>query len=137
MKIINFECDKNLSQYVDSMLFDSNTIIASMTCEINEHQINIDLMTRGYVNVEYKGDTYRYPSEFPQELKIKIKENPNWWDDEDVYIDENNWFEYIYDDTINGKTYSDGIVFEDDLSKYSVEQVKDDMVEVCKWIVNE
>ena len=138
MNIVNFNCEEDLSKYVDNMLFDSDTVIATMECEDENQKVVIDLMTRGEVRVEYKGNTYTSPCDFPAELKERIKKNPGWWDTEDdTYIDMNNWFEYIYDHTIDGKTYSDGIMFEDDLSKYSVEDVKNGMIKVAKYIMED
>ena len=82
--------------------------------------------------------TYTSPCDFPAELKERIKANPGWWDTEDnTYIDMNNWFEYIYDHTIDGKTYSDGIMFEDDLSEYSVEDIKNAMIKVGQYIMED
>lgn len=138
MNIVSFNCEEDLSKYVDSMLFDNDTVIATIECEDNNQKVIIDLMVRGSVNVEYQGNTYKHPSDFPMDLKEKIKANPGWWDTEDdVYIDMNNWFEYIYNHTIDDDTYSDGIMFEDDLSKYSIQMVKDAMVEVAKYIMEE
>lgn len=138
MNIVYFNCEEDLSKYVDSMLFDSNTVIASMECKKENEKVLIDLMVRGEVRVMYKGNTYTSPCDFPAELKERIKENPGWWDnEEDTYIDFNNWFEYIYDNTVDGKTYSDGIMFEDDLSKYSVEDIKNAMIKVVKYIMED
>jgi hypothetical protein len=55
---------------------------------------------------------------------------------EDVYVSEVNWFEYIYKDTVNGDTYSDGVMMENDLSLYSEEDLKNEMLAVVDWIVN-
>lgn len=137
MNILSFNCEEDLSKYVDSMLFDSNTVIATMECEDENQKVFIELMVRGEVRVIHKGNTYISPCDFPAELKEKIKNNPGWWSDEDTYIDFSNWLEYMYDHTIDGKTYSDGIMFEDDLSKYSVEDVKNGMVETAKYIMEE
>lgn len=137
MNIVSFKCEEDLSKYVDSMLFDSNTVIATMECENGDEKVLIELMVRGEVRVVYKGNTYTSPCDFPAELKEKIKANPGWWDDEDTYIDFSNWFEYMYDHTIDGKTYSDGIMFEDDLSKYSVEDVKNGMIKAAEYIMEE
>jgi hypothetical protein len=136
MNVIQFKCDNDLKKYTDSMLFDSGTIIASMQCEYKGHVINVDLKVCGYVTVDYKGDRYRYPSEFPQELKEQIKVSPNWWENEETCVHENNWFEYIYNNTFDNKTYSDGILFEDDLSRYSMEMVENELKEICKYIVD-
>lgn len=57
-----------------------------------------------------------------------------------IYIYDNNWFEYIYTfypDKDNDKVgYSDGILFDGDLNTYTEEILKDDMVEVATEILN-
>lgn len=136
MKIIEFTCDDNLKQYTDSMLFDSGTVVASLDCEVNDHRIEIFLEVRGEVKIDYKGSRYRYPSDFPSELKEQIKTNPFWFTDtEDLEIDMNNWFEYIYDDTVGGKTYSDGIMCEIDFSNYTEEEMKNKLIEIAYLIL--
>ena len=136
MKITNFECEENLKQYTDSMLFDSNETIAVLDCEVEEHKIHIELMTRGEVRVDYKGVRYKVPSEFPDELKEKIKADPHWTaGDEDLYVDMNNWFEYIYDDTVDGETYSDGIMCEIDFTGFSKEDMKKKLIEIAQLIL--
>lgn len=136
MKVIEFKVFDELSKYKDSMLFDSGTIIATIECEHNNHIVQIDLRVCGHVKVYYKGDYYRYSSEFPEELKEIIRDNPNGWDylNDDIGVCENNWFEYIFTESFEGRSYSDGIMFEDDLSKYSEEQLKQDMIDTCKSI---
>lgn len=137
MNIKKFEVLEELSQFTDSMLFDSDLIIAEMDCEINGHKINVDLRTAGSVRVHYKDDIYRYPSEFPEELVEKIKKD-KWWDcDKDVLVDEINWFEFVYHDTYDGDTFCDGVVCEDDVSKFTEEELKNRMIKICKWIVEE
>ena len=137
MNIKKFEVCEELSQFTDSMLFDSGLAIARMDCEIDGHSIGIDLVTAGHVRVHYKGDIYKYPSDFPEELKEKIKKDRYWDCDKDVLVDENNWFEFIYEDTYNGDTFCDGVVCEDDVSKFTEEELKNRMIEICKWIVEE
>lgn len=135
MKIKSFECNDNLSQYVDSMLFDSGEEIATMEFEYNGKIINISLEVRGEVRVDFNGVRYNRPSEFPLELKELIKGNPANWDCEDnVYVDMNNWFEYIY--TIDDK-YSDGVMCEWDISKWGPDEIKKEMIEICEWIVED
>jgi hypothetical protein len=137
MNIKNFWCDDDLSQYVDSMLFDSGECIAEMECEIGCAEIKISLEVRGKAKVYFGDDCqpYKYPSEFPQALKKLIKANPGRWDTEDgVYVDMNNWFEYIY--TVNDK-YSDGVMCEWDISKGTPEDIKKEMLEICEWIIED
>ena len=137
MDIKNFECEEDLSQYTDSMLYDSDTTIAHIECAAADGtSVEMDLMVRGHVKVEYNGCTYKTPSDFPERLKKLIRKFPNKWDlHRNIFISENNWFEYIYTVTQNGESYSDGIMFEKDLSKYSVEDLREEMLELCGNII--
>lgn len=135
---MNLECNKNLIQYTDSMLFDSGTVIASFDCEHNGHKISIDLMVCGEVDVTYKGEDYTCPSEFSNELREIIKYQPYWFTDtDDLYITNNNWFEYIYDHTYDGDTWTDGILFESDLSTYSEADLLKEMYEIAMEIMED
>lgn len=135
MKIKSFQCNE-LSQYTDSMLFDSGEQIAAMEYGCGNTHINIYLEVRGEVRVDFDGVTYRRPSEFPDVLKELIKTNPGCWDCEDyVYVDMNNWFEYIYEiDNERWNNYMDGVLCELDISKGKPEDVKKEMLEICEWL---
>ena len=138
MKIKSFKCN-DLGQYVDSMLFDSGEQIAEMECECdNGYTCTISLEVRGEVKVEYDGEIYRHPSDFPPELKEAIKTYSGWWDTEEyIYVDMNNWFEYMYtfkDDTYQ---YTDGVLCEWDISEGTPEDIKKEMIEICKWVTKE
>ena len=133
MEIKSFKCNE-LSQYVDSMLFDSGERIAEMVFEDNGFSCTISLEVRGEVRVEFDGTTYRYPSEFPLSLKENIKNNPGWWCDPDLFVENNNWFEYTF--TVNGEyEYADGVMCEWDISKGTPEDIKNEMIEICRWAV--
>ena len=136
MNVKDFYCNANLSQYVDSMLFDSGECIATMECEIDGIEISISLDVRGEVEVYVGEDSrpYKYPSEFPPALRESIKRNPGWWDcDDDIFIEQNNWFEYIY--TVKGEyEYTDGVMCEWDISKGAPEDIQKEMIEICNWI---
>jgi len=142
---------KDLQPYVDSMLFDSGEQIAYMSYESGEWLINVSLEVCGEVRVEYKGESYRYPSEFPDELREKIK-NDMWWElyapsgegndetEQLLYVDNNNWFEYIYDiikAPADRFKYRDGYVCEWDISTGTEEDIKADMLEVIEWLKGE
>ena len=131
----NFSCEKDLSKYVDSMLFDSGEHIAHIEYEDDKgNKLNIDLMICGEVKITIGDNVYDSPREFPESLKEYIKNHPNNWDCtyKDAYIVNNNWFEFIY--SHNG--YTDGIVFEGDLSEYSNEQLKMEMIDLIDYIIN-
>lgn len=128
-----FSCSENLSQYIDSMLFESGECIASMDYfdEETGKSVELDLRVCGNVKVSFKETDYTHYSDFPEQLKKLIKNNREWELDERVYVDENNWFEYIFS---TGK-YSDGIVFERDLSAYTPERLKKEMESVCRFVL--
>lgn len=124
-----------LSNFTDSMLFDSDSeTIASMKCTNSTgHTVEISLEIRGYVTVEIDGELYYAPSEFPDEFTEFIKNNPDWQLCPENYdgvfeVRENNWFEYLY--SYDGMVY-DGILFEDDLSKYTEDELKKEMYNLC------
>ena len=135
MKVKSFKCNDNLSQYIDSMLFDSGECVAEMKCELDNGDLcTISLEVRGEVKVDFDGNRYREPSGFPEELKKLIKEYHMWDCDDRVYVDMNNWFEYIY--TINDK-YSNGVMCEWDISKGCPEDIKKEMIEICEWVAKD
>jgi hypothetical protein len=144
---VEFNCEEELSQFTDSMLFDSEdtSIAAARFVNKNGKAVTVDLCVRGEVAVDYKGETYHRPSEFPDELIERIKNQPNDWDvyapsgegnDEeegDIYVGLNNWFEYIWNYD-NGA--SDGIVCEQDISKMTVQDVLRELKEIAEWVFN-
>ena len=119
----HFECE-DLEKYTDSMLFDSESCIASATFSRGFEETEIDLMVYGEVDVSYKGITYTTPSEFPPELRELISNNPDWENDENVVVSNNNWFEIVGDG-------GNGVIFEDNLSKTTPEQLLKKMTEVA------
>lgn len=142
-KIVAFECYVDLRTCLDSMLFDSDTTVASMQYTDNGVSIGLDLMVRGSVHVcvtDENGNAkdYRKPSEFPEDLTDKIKTNPNWdeWEGEDssISILENNWFEYIF--TVD-HDWSDGEMCEERLCDLTPDDLKAKMAEVCERLVKD
>lgn len=145
LKCLNFECEKDLTPYIDSMLFDSDTTIAfgEFQIEGKEEIFNIELVVNGEVDVDYKGYNYKSPYDFPEELIDKIKTDPYWFcyapsgetednEDGDIYVDMNNWFEYLYGYKENNTNiYIDGMVYEADLSKDTPQGIFNEMVEIA------
>lgn len=119
----SFDCE-DLSEYTDSMLFDSGTTIAEGTFLYKGEELSITLKVSGYVSVNFMGETFKYPSEFPEELKQIVRDGKLFDDPDKVYVWDNNWFEYIYD--------SDGVVEEEDLCQMTPEQVLDTMTEIAE-----
>jgi len=131
--IKNFSCSENLSKYIDSMLFDSGECIASMdyTDDTTGKKVSLDLKVCGHVKVSFEEVDYVRYSDFPEKLKKLIKNNREWELDERVYVDENNWFEFIY----STEKFSDGIIMEEDVTSYTEETLKVLMEEICKEIL--
>ena len=141
MKIKNFEC-KDLKQFTSSMLYDRETIVATGEFEINGKNIEVFLMVDGDVNVDFKGETYRNPSEFPDELIDRIRRDPYHWDvtspsgepDEDngtdVHVESKNWFSYV---ACEDKRFIDDLVEDRDISKLNPDDIMATMKEVIKF----
>ena len=132
---MQFVCN-DLTEYTDSMLFDSigdggEDGIAEGTFAYNGKTLVINLDVRGEVSVTYKEETYYKPSEFPEELKERIRKNPNEWmfmendEDGDICVNMNNWFEYTWDS-------AEGEVCEDDLSISTKEEVLESMMYIAR-----
>ena len=143
MKIKTFEIFEPLPTMVDSMLFSSYTTIAKMVCETEEgEELFLSLEVRGEVSVQFNGLVYNNPGKFPATLKSLIKNHPNHWSiltkdntgsPVDIYVDNNNWVEYIFD--YDG--HSDGIICEENISALTNEELKQKMLGVCKHIAEE
>lgn len=130
---ITFRCTDELSKYTDSMMFDSHDDeIAYAEFSHNSDIMNIRLEVNGYVKVDYKGSIYCRFSDFPTELQERIKNHPNDWSNDynDIYIDESNWFEYLFGPKLPSgtNTYQDGEIYEEDLSTATPQEIFNDMV---------
>ena len=86
-----FEMNVELKKLPDSMCFDSNTDI----CSYKDGKDTVEILVRGHVTVDFKGERYRYFSDMPDELKELFK-NGKAYDDERVSILENNWYEVFF-----------------------------------------
>ncbi len=87
------EYDKDFRSLGDSMTVDSGHEFLSATLEKEDGgTYTVTIEAQGYVNVLYKGDSFRCASSMPEELRElfltgKAGENP------DVQVNENNWWE--------------------------------------------
>lgn len=134
-KITSFELLKDLKEMVDSILFDSGTVIATIECRKGNKKVCMELRVAGYVSIIYKEQSYHTAFEFPKKLKEIIKNDPQWWEHRDIILINNNWFEYIYDYHHNGEKWSDGILEESDLTKMTEDELKNEMLELCEFIM--
>lgn len=134
---LQFECDEKLSKYTDSMLFsatsESGISIASGEFIHKGRKLYISLDVCGETRITYKGEVYKNLVDYPTELLNLMTNNPSRWElDEDVYVGNNNWFEYI----ISGEDKSDGVVYEKDLSKATEQDILNDMTAIAGQYFN-
>lgn len=123
---VEFRCDADLKQYTDSILFSSGITIATGTYRCGDLELIIDLKVCGENMIIYKGCMYNDVSQFPEDLVELIKTGPRWWEDNpDVEMRNLNRFEYIFDD--------DGRIYEEDLSKATPEELRDEMYKIAKY----
>lgn len=114
-----------LNEIIDSMLFSSGDTICTLF--VGDEKISIEV--QGEVRVNYKDEPYYDVSEFPSEL-VKLFESGDAYDDDDVVLDSNNWFECCYFDE-NG-VYIDSDVIEDLEDCKSVEDLYNTCMEWYK-----
>lgn len=126
-----FELFEDLRECYDSMLFDSGTQIA--TYGTPDNYVSLEVM--GDVKVDYNGNRYRYATEMPEELLEKFK--VDYWNDEDIEIIDNNWFEYIH--VLNGIRIiqEESVTFDDALYQYTEEDLEEALREVYEWFNEE
>lgn len=142
LTVTSFECDNDLSQYTESMLFSSDTMVAEATFEDkNGNRIEFWLGTRGEVDVDFFEDgldddptNYDDPDDFPEEL-IDIIKAGELWQDERVCVTDNNWFEVIYDvyNKDGELLHSNGEMFED-FDNLSPDELKQELTTLAEEI---
>ena len=95
--INSFTCDKQLSKYASSLLFDSGTVIAELDMTgACDYRAVVILKINGEVKVRRKdsnGEWLTTPSKFPEEISEAIKADK--WDDLDVDVC-GDWFALAY-----------------------------------------
>ena len=142
---VEFYCSDNLSEYSNSLLFDSNEDIAGLNLYDSEGgYLNVWLTVKGDKEVWLldededvrDGVSYRKVSEYPEELREAIK---NGKEGENYGCDSKNWFEYIYEfvDKDDNITHRDGEMFGwNSLSDFTPEKLKADMLRVAEELFN-
>lgn len=121
MEVKSFTC-KELSQYIDSMLFERGEVVAKAELVNEGKSVTISLVVNGDVSVKFNGENYFGASDFSDELTELFKQGKAY-DDDRVEIYLNNWFEYLWED--------DAEVEEADLSVSSPTDVLSNMMYFC------
>ena len=86
-----FKMNTDLTILPDSMCLDSGESICSYT----DGNDKVEIEVRGYVTVDFDGERYRHYSDMSKELQ-DLFENGKAYDDDRVYILENNWYEVFF-----------------------------------------
>lgn len=128
----------DMTQIVDSMQIDSEETIATM----HAFGVKASLEVRGDVKIWWNpekgkdpldGKYYKYPSEFPEDLKNLIakgvtNDDQHWSTDPRLYISENNWFEIFIGDENRGYDCSICV----DVEGMTPDEIKDMLLDICK-----
>ena len=134
---VEFYCSDNLSEYSDSLLFDSDEDIAGLKLyDSDGGYANVRLTVKGDKEVwlldkdgnVHDGVTYSKASKYPAELREAIK---NGKEGEDYGYSDNNWFEYIYEirDKNDNIIHNDDVVFDwNSTTDFTPEKLKADML---------
>lgn len=99
----------------DSLLLDSGQEILSGTID----GITVSVRVEGEVDIDWKDQNYRRPSEFPEDLKKAIRKG-TLGHDKRAYVTNNNWFEVVVEDESGQHLQED--VIDLDLSTMSEEE---------------
>lgn len=134
LSIKEFDCDKDLSKYKDSLLFDSGTCIAILTAEDkNGYNVNVVLDIQGEIRIRMadSDERYiRYPDRYTDEIRQALENG----DYDALDIGNNNWFNIRYCiSTSDGEELSyDGDSFDSVLSDFTPEELKTQMYEYAQ-----
>ena len=108
-----FIMEKEFSRIPDCMCLDSG----SGLCHYEEDGNIVDICVSGCVDVRYEGNRYLHFSEMPEKLQ-KMFHDGSAYNDPNIYIEENNWYELSFNDGDETRDVSY-------LQGYTPEQLKD------------
>lgn len=119
----------NLCDCIDSMLFDSGTVIA----RYGTADTHVKLCVAGSVSVFYDHSIYFSASEMPEELLTMFKDG-TVWESDNVSVNLNNWFAVCY---VEHGIVTDDEVYESDIAKMTVDELEASLAEWLKWYEEE
>lgn len=108
-----FTMEKEFSRIPDCMCLDSG----SGLCHYEEDGNIVDICVSGCVDVRYEGNRYLHFSEMPEKLQ-KMFHDESAYNDPNIYIEGNNWYELSFNDGDETRDVSY-------LQGYTPEQLKD------------
>ena len=117
--------EEDRKRVTDSLLLDSGQEILSGTV----NGITVSVRVCGDVDIDWKGQSYRRPSEFPEDLKKVIRKG-TLDNDKRAYVINNNWFEVIVEDESGQHMQED--VIDLDLSTMNEEEGRTLLLDIIK-----
>ena len=137
VSVNKFTCDE-LSQYTDSLLFDSGTVVAELDMtDAHDNRAVMSLEVRGEVKVKLNGSDEcwcKTPSKFPEEIREAIINREWHLLDEDMSC---NWFELMFTlyNSRGEEVVQDGEVYEGDLTILTPDDLKSLLTEEGKQYI--
>lgn len=129
MKKFQFTVYENLKECTDSLLFNSETTIA--TLEINEYCLCLEVQGAVRIIDTSTQEVYKTPSKFPQELKEYIKSGDAFiYPNDNYFMDNNNWFNWTF---LKNNEAIDGDICEIQINNLTEGQLLDKMTEVLNY----
>lgn len=132
LNVLDFEINGDLSQYIDSLLFEDETI-ATLETELKNEKYNVSIKVIGDIKIFFKGDFYKYSGNFPDQLKEIIKAG-KVLEHSEIEIIDNNWFEIeiCEENSQNDYELLYDEVFEQDISTMTPNELKEYMINYLK-----
>lgn len=123
-----------LDKCINAMLLDSDQEVATYELTDADGGGEVSVQVLGKVWVKFNDSYYDKASQMPDEL-LEIISSGELWDDERVYVSENNWFEAIlFREDSNG---SQSFVLDGWQSEGELRSALDDCIEYLGWAQHE
>lgn len=129
----SYHYNENLKDYVDSILFDKNTVISTLQYEDVNFYIDISLEVSGSIDIIYKKKNYTSSKDFPVELIEIIRKNPEKWkENKNIKINSINKFIFSYKGKRGDKDFSKDIDFDGILAKETIDTLREKMLQIVE-----
>ena len=94
---------EDTSQIHTPMQFEEGTVIASLLSD----DYSLEIRVKGSSKIIFKGKEYTSFEEYPEKIKEKMKKYFNWWEDQDLVVNQRSYFEIICKKQRNDIEYKD------------------------------